>query len=165
MGPYGLYNGDHLEIWVRYNGLYVTNGHMLAESGSMHVRKTLIFILFSSEGMLSNKFGGKITSACGILGFGVFNILTPSAAKLGGLPLLIAVKILEGLVEVNEDYYYTLFLKMMFSNILDKATATFSLQQFRRIRGHGPETEYIISTCRLWSQRIDFYEHYTLNST
>lgn len=54
--------------------------------------------------MLSNKFGGKVMFTCGILGLGVFNILTPPAAKLGGLPLLIAMNILEGVVEVKEDY-------------------------------------------------------------
>lgn len=40
-------------------------------------------------------FGG------GILCTGVFTILTPPAAELGGLPLLIALRILEGLFEVN----------------------------------------------------------------
>ena len=54
--------------------------------------------------MLSNKFGGKVTFFCGVLGVGVFNILTPTTARLGQLPLLIVVKILEGAVGVKEDY-------------------------------------------------------------
>ena len=50
-------------------------------------------------GILAEKYGGKYTLSLGILSTAIFTLLTPLAINTGGAPLLIALRVLEGLGE------------------------------------------------------------------
>ena len=50
-------------------------------------------------GILAEKYGGKYTLSLGILSTAIFTLLTPLAIDIGGAPLLILVRFLEGLGE------------------------------------------------------------------
>ena len=52
------------------------------------------------SGLIAEKFGGKWLFGCGTLTTAVFTLLTPLAAK-AGVGWLIAVRVIEGLGEVN----------------------------------------------------------------
>ena len=61
-------------------------------------------------GILAERFGGKHIYGLGVLLTGVFNLLTPIAARTS-LPVLYTVRVLTGLAEVSHHIIDFLFYK------------------------------------------------------
>ena len=61
-------------------------------------------------GILAERFGGKHIYGLGVLLTGVFNLLTPIAARTS-LPVLYTVRVLTGLAEVSHQILDFLFCK------------------------------------------------------
>lgn len=57
-------------------------------------------------GWISQKIGGKWPFGIGLLITGLFAIVTPAAARLGGMQAVIIVRIVQGLAGVNTKYSY-----------------------------------------------------------
>lgn len=60
-------------------------------------------------GILGQRFGGKWPLGIGLLVTAIFTLLTPAAAYLGK-EALIAVRVLQGVGEVNRGYIFVLYL-------------------------------------------------------
>lgn len=63
-------------------------------------------------GIIAEKFGGKYSLGVGILSTAIFTLLTPWVVGFGDYKWLIALRVLEGLGEVNKCYRDSSFCKM-----------------------------------------------------
>ena len=64
------------------------------------------------SGMLAERFGGKHVLGLGLLFTGIFNILTPFAARFS-FPVLITVRVLTGIVEVIDPNHGNVFCSIV----------------------------------------------------
>lgn len=65
-------------------------------------------------GIIAEKFGGKYSLGLGILSTAFFTLITPITVKLGGANALIALRVLEGLGEVNNKLSIAIVKSIIF---------------------------------------------------